>query len=325
MRPLIVLTAVTGLLTTAGCGGGVEPSTDRRSGSAATESVSEISGGPDAQKAVETADFQEGSRPEGMSADMPAGDESASVGRHSTATPERHPSHSDSHSAPADRQPRIQSGSLTAGSLDDHTGYNDFLQYVHGARNHVTGQTLAEFDGRQIPIHVVGAQGRPIADARVSILPIDSRSDDSQARQLRYAAVPESQPRAVTLRTGSDGRAALVPSLDGTGRATNFEVVVTTAAGVQVTRKLSLEQREWTIQVDQQDPALPQQLDLALVIDTTGSMGDELAWLKVEIDSIAAQIKQLFPNVDQRYALILYRDNGDEYVTRTFDFSGSLD
>jgi len=44
----------------------------------------------------------------------------------------------------------------------------------------------------------------------------------------------------------------------------------------------------------------------------------------VEIDSIAKRIYQLFPNVDQRYSLIAYRDDGDRYVTRTFDFTGSL-
>jgi hypothetical protein len=54
-------------------------------------------------------------------------------------------------------------------------------------------------------------------------------------------------------------------------------------------------------------------------------MGDELEYLKVEIDSIAAEVHRMFPNVDQRYALIVYRDQADQYVTRTFDFTGSLD
>ena len=54
----------------------------------------------------------------------------------------------------------------------------------------------------------------------------------------------------------------------------------------------------------------PQRLDLALVIDTTGSMGDELEYLKTEIDSIVARLRETFPNVDQRYALIVYRDRG---------------
>jgi hypothetical protein len=53
-------------------------------------------------------------------------------------------------------------------------------------------------------------------------------------------------------------------------------------------------------------------------------MGDELNYLKVEIDHIAAEVHERFPNVDQRFGLILYRDHGDEYVTRSFDFTPSL-
>ena len=47
--------------------------------------------------------------------------------------------------------------------------------------------------------------------------------------------------------------------------------------------------------------------------------------VKAEIDGIAAAVHRMFPQVDQRFALIVYRDQGDEYVTRTFDFTGSLE
>jgi len=77
--------------------------------------------------------------------------------------------------------------------------------------------------------------------------------------------------------------------------------------------------------VDREAPALPKQLDLAIVLDTTGSMGDELSYLKAEIKGISQAIKKQFPGVKQRFALVLYRDSGDEYVTRRFDFTDSLD
>jgi len=79
-----------------------------------------------------------------------------------------------------------------------------------------------------------------------------------------------------------------------------------------------------TIRLPDAQAALPKALDLALVVDATGSMGDELEYLKTEIDSIAQSVNRMFPDVDQRYALIVYRDNGDEYVTKTFDFTSSL-
>lgn len=72
------------------------------------------------------------------------------------------------------------------------------------------------------------------------------------------------------------------------------------------------------------DPAEHTTLDVALVIDTTGSMSDELAYLQTEFDAIAAAIEAQYPNSQQRWALIVYRDDGDEYVTRTFDFGDGV-
>ncbi len=57
--------------------------------------------------------------------------------------------------------------------------------------------------------------------------------------------------------------------------------------------------------------ALPAELDLAFVIDATGSMGDEIEYLKNEVDGIASDVKAKFGNVPIRYALIVYRDHGD--------------
>jgi hypothetical protein len=62
-------------------------------------------------------------------------------------------------------------------------------------------------------------------------------------------------------------------------------------------------------------------LDVQLLLDTTGSMGDELDYLQSEFDAIAAQLRTRFPNVTPRWSLVVYRDHGDEYVTRAFDFT----
>jgi hypothetical protein len=61
-------------------------------------------------------------------------------------------------------------------------------------------------------------------------------------------------------------------------------------------------------------------LDVALVIDTTGSMGDELAYLQAELDALSSAIELEYPNAEQRWSLVVYRDQGDEYVARAFDF-----
>jgi hypothetical protein len=66
--------------------------------------------------------------------------------------------------------------------------------------------------------------------------------------------------------------------------------------------------------------AKPTALDIALVIDTTGSMGDELEYLKVEVRDIARKIARENPGVAQRWGLVVYRDDGDDYVTESVDF-----
>ena len=53
--------------------------------------------------------------------------------------------------------------------------------------------------------------------------------------------------------------------------------------------------------------------DLAVVLDTTGSMGDEIDFLKSELRAILADIGRGHPELDIRLALVAYRDVGDLY------------
>lgn len=63
-----------------------------------------------------------------------------------------------------------------------------------------------------------------------------------------------------------------------------------------------------------------QKLDVSLVIDTTGSMGDEISYLQKEFDALASTIQAKFPGSEQRWSLVVYKDTTDEYVVRWFDF-----
>ena len=65
-------------------------------------------------------------------------------------------------------------------------------------------------------------------------------------------------------------------------------------------------------------------LDLAFVLDTTGSMSDELAYLLLEVEAIVGQVKARYEGAQVRLALVVYRDDGDAYVTRTYDFTSNV-
>ncbi len=61
-------------------------------------------------------------------------------------------------------------------------------------------------------------------------------------------------------------------------------------------------------------------LDVSLVIDTTGSMGDEIAYLQSEFMAMSHSIETAYPNSQQRWSLVVYRDTVDVYIVRWFDF-----
>lgn len=64
-------------------------------------------------------------------------------------------------------------------------------------------------------------------------------------------------------------------------------------------------------------------VDIALVVDATGSMGDEIEYLKAEMLDVVTRTKQQNKCLDVRVGGVFYRDNGDEYLTRKSDFSSN--
>lgn len=62
-------------------------------------------------------------------------------------------------------------------------------------------------------------------------------------------------------------------------------------------------------------------IDIFFAVDATGSMGDEINYLKAELNNVIERIKQNNPLLEMRFGSVFYRDEGDEYVTRPLDFT----
>ncbi|RKI29721.1 VWA domain-containing protein [Corallococcus sp. AB004] len=67
------------------------------------------------------------------------------------------------------------------------------------------------------------------------------------------------------------------------------------------------------------------EIEVAFVLDTTGSMGGLLEGAKQKIFSIASRIAKGKPTPHLKVALVAYRDQGDSYVTKRFDLSDDMD
>jgi hypothetical protein len=65
-------------------------------------------------------------------------------------------------------------------------------------------------------------------------------------------------------------------------------------------------------------------VEVAFVLDTTGSMGPLIEGAKRKIWSIATSILECNPDAEIRMGLVAYRDIGDDYVTKTFNLTTDI-
>ena len=64
--------------------------------------------------------------------------------------------------------------------------------------------------------------------------------------------------------------------------------------------------------------------DIAFVVDATGSMSDEIDFLKQDLVDIISKVQSVRPDMKMRTAALFYRDEGDEYLTRHHNFTDDL-
>lgn len=210
----------------------------------------------------------------------------------------------------APRKPKeqpIPSGILTAGSFDDNVEPHVFSSFAkRSSQKRELGNLTTLLAGHRLTVLVKDPAGKPVGNARVKL------SGGASA--------------GVELVTRSDGRAVFVLSFDQLPDDQPLVVNVTgPTGGTPITETVAVGANRWEVTLPTAISQFPKTLDLAIVLDTTGSMGDEIKHLAAEIRGISAAIAKNFPEVKQRFALVCYRDDGDEYVVRTFDFTESLE
>lgn len=144
-------------------------------------------------------------------------------------------------------------------------------------------------------------------------------SDAVGIKQAKVALLGENGALLWQAVTDADGNAYLFPNAlrDGHAASRPTTVTVTTATGQGVTRELAADEREVNISISAQNA--PVRLDLMFMVDTTGSMGDELEYLKAELGDVVKRASQN-GSIPTRTSVNFYRDVGDEYVVRYYDF-----
>lgn len=211
---------------------------------------------------------------------------------------------SDVSRVPPRPYPQPQSGILTAGEHDDLLNPELYAAYVNRSNLGQEIRTVPRVDTtRVVTVKVNDRSGQPIPFADVVVTCSDGNS--------------------ITMATQADGSAVFFPGLDrlservtvsarkaGRTIADARAVLVSNAPGGQT---VGLTASQAAVKATK--------LDLMLVVDTTGSMGDEIRYLQSEMRSIIAAITEKHRDLDIRIGFVFYRDLGDDYVTRTIAFT----
>lgn len=202
-------------------------------------------------------------------------------------------------------------GLLTAADWDDNLNFSLFQAY-RAHHDQADGAVLVDYaTADRITVRVTDEQGVPLPNARV--------------------VVSSGLTTYLDARASSDGRLLFFPAHDGADGAQSLTVKVFPPPGqngvvpLEVQSPSGQDPSLWELALPGATPQPVQGLDLLFVIDATGSMGDEMSYLKAEVSGIVAQTTAAFPDVSLRLGLIVYRDIGDAYVTKSFDFTSALD
>lgn len=213
-------------------------------------------------------------------------------------------------------EPTVQesAGVLTAAIWDDNAMRGQFLTFLDRYPTYSSqwGLDLA----RRVTVRVEDKNGVLVGDAPVSI-----RTPSGQI---------------VNLRTHGDGTAYYYPPAASAFYGANQSPLYSVAAQastsdpqnafrVESTFGAPTTDTTWTLKLKgvparQAQPAL----DIAFVVDCTGSMGDEIAYLQAEMAGVVTKVKKEQSMRRVRLGLVLYRDRGDEFVTKSFPFTEDL-
>jgi hypothetical protein len=194
--------------------------------------------------------------------------------------------------------PQPQQNPLRAGNVDDNEHFGDYLTYREKQRD--LGVPFRELDPTdRTVVKVVGQDGVPFAGRKVSIR--------------------QGQSEVVSLTTTSDGTIRFHPKAYQGNQQESYTAVFDNTSIV-----LQPGQNQRMLMPKNEQSQQRTKVDVLFLLDTTGSMGDEIDQLKGTIRIVADRLTSLPSNPDLRLGLTKYRDIGDEYLTKTTDFTSDI-
>ena len=193
--------------------------------------------------------------------------------------------------------------SVSAGVIDDNANFAEYLAFRQRTQVAHNPRDIAE----RYLLQVRNSAGRSVSDAEVRV--------QSPSGQAMWA------------RSDAGGQVWVSPNAFDTSRANTYQINGRKPGRWGMTQATAFLQRGQKSAIDvtlDAAPAQRAQLDLVFLIDTTGSMGDEIDKLKGTLLTIANEVANLPAKPELCFGLVAYRDKGDDYLIRSHDFTNDL-
>ena len=248
-----------------------------------------------AAKAGETAEADTASAPGSRSADVELGEKGFGFVEEPSRSAEKIRPESPAAAAPS-------ASGLQAGFADDNKQFNYFVNFLAEYAGEVPHLPIPVEE--RIIIKVTDSAGKPVPNADVRV---------SADGALLAAG-----------RTYADGTFLFFPS-EHPASMTSYSAAVTALRESRSVVFARAGKRQVEVKTQAARPAYQNvPLDILFILDTTGSMGEEIQRLKTTIEIINLNLAALSSRPKVRFGLVLYRDQGDEYTTEVVPLTEDL-
>lgn len=195
---------------------------------------------------------------------------------------------------------RSQSG-LKAGYADDNAQFNHYLEFLEKFKD------IPQID---FPVHerivfeIKDADDKSLPDARIEV----SQSGKTLMKASAYA-------NGQTLFFPSE-----YPDVENYKISVSYGNVTKNFHTVRGAERLQSYELPVRRSISGNVP-----VDIVFILDTTGSMGEEIARLKSTLLIIHDNLTASNIPVDIRFGMVMYKDKGDAYITKTVPFTADAE
>ena len=195
-------------------------------------------------------------------------------------------------------------GILTAGEINDFSKWNLWEDLSFNALNQWQKHWQITPEDR-FTFQVINNNGKPVVDALIRISSSNLKDE-------------------FTTHTDNTGKAELWGNLFSGKRSRNYSAKVSYKGKEYPIYKVMPFQKGINV-VELPVPCeIPSSVDILYVVDATGSMKDELEFLKAEMKGIITGVKTANPQLDINLGCLFYRDKEDVYIVRKKEFTPDL-